>query len=132
MTNRSSGIDVESAQGPDAASTAVEEEEEERNATTTTALAVAAMAAVDLTNLFFLLRGRSAAGVTAIEELAVLFAFAAFLMPAGGLMLIENAACGRVLLVASAASLFVASAGTALSLLLRAQCLARFGPAFAN
>ncbi|TVU32697.1 hypothetical protein EJB05_24441, partial [Eragrostis curvula] len=100
-------------------------------------LAVAATAAVELSNLFFLLRGESELhrrrrkeipSVTATEALAVLAAFAAFLS-AAGLLLSRHAAGGggqrvvvpaarrRVILVASAASLFVASVATAVSLL---------------
>ncbi|KAL6629889.1 hypothetical protein ACP70R_029654 [Stipagrostis hirtigluma subsp. patula] len=129
-TNRSSGIDVESVRAPDLATAAAAAEQ---RSATRTALAVAATAAVELTNLFFLLRGDAGrhcrckiARLTAInEEVAVLFAFAA-LLPAAGLLLVQHAAprrttasawCWRVLLAASAASLFVASAGTVLSLL---------------
>ncbi|CAO2037277.1 unnamed protein product [Urochloa humidicola] len=124
-------VDVEiSAEEPAAAASS----EPRRNATARTALAVAATATVALTNLFFLLRGggterRRCGG--RIEGISVLFAFAAFLSAAGlvlvrhagGHSTVVSAARGRrVILVASAAALFVASAGTVLSLLLAQGC----------
>jgi hypothetical protein len=89
---------------------------------------VAATAAVDLTNLFFLLRGDTDTDADAERRrrwgwtggICVLFAFAALLSAAGTVLAphVVSAARRRVLLVASAAALFVASAGTVLVLLL--------------
>ncbi|CAO2044660.1 unnamed protein product [Urochloa humidicola] len=121
-------VDVE--MGTEEPPAAAASSEPRRNATERTALAVAATAAVALTNLFFLLHGggterRRCGG--RIEGISVLFAFAAFLSAAGlvlvrhagGHSTVVSAARGRrVILVASAAALFVASAGTVLSLLL--------------
>ncbi|CAL5060113.1 unnamed protein product [Urochloa decumbens] len=116
MSQASGVVDVEISADEAAAAAA---SEPRRNATERTALAVAATAAVELTNLFFLLRGggtvRRRCG--RIEGISTLFAFAAFLS-AAGLLIVRNAARRRlVVLVASAAALFVAAAGTVLSLL---------------
>lgn len=87
---------------------------------------MAATAAVDLTNLFFLLRGDTDTDAERRRRwgwtggICVLFAFAALLSAAGTVLAphVVSAARRRVLLVASAAALFVASAGTVLVLLL--------------
>ncbi|CAM0152620.1 unnamed protein product [Urochloa decumbens] len=118
MSQASGVVDVEISDDEAAAAAA---SEPRRNATERTALAVAATAAVELTNLFFLLRGGGTVPVRRrcgrIEGISTLFAFAAFLS-AAGLLIVRNAAGRRqVVLVASAAALFVAAVGTVLSLL---------------
>ncbi|CAD6247973.1 unnamed protein product [Miscanthus lutarioriparius] len=107
----------------------------QRDSTEKTALAVAATAAVDLTNLFFLLRGDTDTDTERQRRwgwtggISVLLAFAALLSAAGLVLVllhttvVVSAARRRVLLVASAAALFVASAGTVLLALLDAQGL---------
>ncbi|CAN6271532.1 unnamed protein product [Urochloa humidicola] len=114
-------LDVEmSAEEPAAAAS-----EPRGNATEKrTALAVAATAAVELTNLFFLLRVRGDAELRRcwIEALAALFAFAAFLSASGLVLAWHAAGHGTIVLVASAAALFVAAAGTVLSLLNAQGC----------
>lgn len=103
----------------------------QRDSTKKTAVAVAATAAVDLTNLFFLLRGdtdtereRRRWGWTG--GISVLFAFAALLSAAGLVLalhttVVVSSARRWVILVASAAALFVASAGTVLLALVDAH-----------
>nr|CAB3445704.1 unnamed protein product [Digitaria exilis] len=94
-----------------------------------TALAVAATAAVELTNLFFLLSGDDAeprcSSCCWTEGLAMALAFAAF-VSASGLVLAFHATGQRVaisgdrrrvLVLVSAAALFLASGAMALSLL---------------
>lgn len=102
-------------------------ETQQTDSTEKTALAVAATAAVDLTNLFFLLRGDTDTDAERRRRrwgwtggICVLFAFAALLSAAGTVLAphVVSVARRRVLLVASAAALFVASAGTVLFLLL--------------
>jgi hypothetical protein len=96
-----------------------------KDSTEKTALAVAATAAVDLTNLFFLLRGDTDTERQRWDwtgGISVLFAFAALLSAAGLVLALHttvfvSAARRRVILVASVAALFVASAGTVLALL---------------
>jgi hypothetical protein len=100
-----------------------------KDSTEKTAMAVAGTAAVDLTNLFFLLRGDTDTDTDTERRrwdwtggISVLFAFAALLSAAGLVLALHttvfvSAARRRVILVASVAALFVASAGTVLALL---------------
>ncbi|KAL5211843.1 hypothetical protein ABZP36_022690 [Zizania latifolia] len=135
MTPSSIGADVEGG---------AELKQEEKGAaveTSTAALAVAATAAVELTNIFFFLHGDTERALARrrrccetglvrvariIEAATVILAFAAFLSAAGLLLLrrpalgrhhIVSAACVRAVLFASTAALFLASVGTVFSLL---------------
>ncbi|KAG8069840.1 hypothetical protein GUJ93_ZPchr0006g46290 [Zizania palustris] len=136
MMPSSTGADVEGG--------AAESKQEEKCATvetSTAALAVAATAAVELTNIFFFLHGDTERALATrrrccelglvcvariIEAVTVILAFAAFLSAAGLLLLrspalgrhdIVSAACVRAVLLASTAALFLASVGTVFSLL---------------